>query len=259
MQILNFSGTAASEINKRNAHDICEVSERAEKHPHQRGRRILEKVVLGGSDGIIESLAATSALNGVQTIGYSTIVLAGFAFAVAGSVAMFFSSYLSRRSELDSLRIDIERERYEIETEPEEEKRELTELLKKEGYTDKEVSVIMNRLEKNKEMWLRAQLRHELHLHVEELENDPLLKAAPAGIAFFLFALIPIFPYIFGFDRVFSFIESVLISALSLFVLGSTKLLSLSNFNAKRGLESSFLGTLAALIMYLVGRVISPI
>lgn len=229
-----------------------------EKHPHQRGRGILDRVVLGGSDGIIESLAATSALNGVQAISYSTIIVAGFAFAVAGSVAMFFSSYLSRKSELDSLRIDVERERFEIETEPEEEKMELSELLKKEGYTAEEVGVILSRLEKDKEMWLRAQLRHELHLHMEELEHNPLTKALPAGLSFLIFALVPIFPYFLGLERLLSLVVSICFSVLALFVLGSTKLFAFEHFNLKKGLESSFIGAVAALLLYIVGRIISP-
>jgi VIT1/CCC1 family predicted Fe2+/Mn2+ transporter len=228
-----------------------------EKHPHQKGRSILDRIVLGGSDGIIENLAATSALNGVQSLSYGAIIVAGFSFAVAGAIAMFFSSYMSRQSELDSLRVDIERERLEIETEPEEERMELTELLKKEGYTDREVSVIMQRLEKNKEMWLRAQLRHELHLHIDELEHNPLKKAIPAGLAFFLFALFPVIPYFLGLERFLSLAVSIIFSVSLLFLLGSTKLLSIKNFNPRRGLESAILGAVAAFLLYFVGVVIS--
>lgn len=73
----------------------------------------------------------TAALNGAG-VAFRTILIAGFAFALAGGISMFFSSYLSSRSEMDLLRIDVRRERMEIETEPEEEKAELEELLKKE-------------------------------------------------------------------------------------------------------------------------------
>ena len=113
-----------------------------EKHPHIPGRNLLDRIILGGSDGAIEGLATTSALNGAG-VGYSTLVLAGVAFAIAGALSMFFSSYLSRRSELKSLRIDMAREKMEIETEPEEEKSEMRELLKKDGYSDGEVEVII--------------------------------------------------------------------------------------------------------------------
>ena len=116
-----------------------------EKHPHIPARNVLDRIVLGGSDGAIEGLALTSALNGAG-LGYGAIALAGVAFALAGALSMFFSSYLSRRSELRSLKVDMTRERMEIETEPEEEKAEMRELLKKDGYGEKDVEVIMQRL-----------------------------------------------------------------------------------------------------------------
>lgn len=83
-----------------------------------------------------------------------TILLAGFAFSVAGAMSMFFSTYLSGKAEIDSLRMDMEREKMEIETEPEEERSELEQLLKKDGYDQREVEVIMERLVTDKELWL---------------------------------------------------------------------------------------------------------
>ena len=91
-----------------------------EKHPHIPARNVMDRIVLGGSDGAIEGLALTSALNGAG-LGNGAIAQAGVAFALAGALSMFFSSYLSRRSELRSLKVDMTRERMEIEREPEDE------------------------------------------------------------------------------------------------------------------------------------------
>ncbi|HXY56295.1 MAG TPA: VIT1/CCC1 transporter family protein, partial [Nitrososphaerales archaeon] len=66
---------------------------RLEKHPHIPARNVLDRIVLGGSDGAIEGLAMTSALNGAG-VGLPTIALAGLAFALAGAISMFFSNYL---------------------------------------------------------------------------------------------------------------------------------------------------------------------
>ena len=207
---------------------------------------------------MIESVAATAGLNGVGA-DFRTILIAGFAFAVAGALSMFFSSYLSRRSELDSLKIDMEREKMEIETEPEEEKRELEDLLKKEGYKEREVEVIMNRLQRDKELWLRTQLRHELHLHVEELSANPVATSAPVGGAFLLFALVPIFPYLFSLGHLPTLLLSVTFSLAALFAFGATKFLSLRHLTLKGGLESAAVGGIAATVLYLVGKAISSL
>ena len=51
-----------------------------EKHPHVRARRIVDRIVLGGSDGVMEEVAATAGLNGVGA-DFRTILFAGLAFA----------------------------------------------------------------------------------------------------------------------------------------------------------------------------------
>ena len=227
------------------------VESQAEKHPHIPARNILDRVVLGGSDGAIEGVATTAALNAAG-VDFHLILLAGFAFALAGGVSMFFSSYLSTRADLESLRIDIERERMEIETEPEEERRELEELLTKEGYEKNEVDVIMNRLTKNKEMWLRAQLTHELHLHAEELSSAPVNRAIPAGISFFILGLLALLPYAFATVRLDALAASAALSLGALFVLGSKAFIP-RTFSLKEGVRSAFVGAIALCLLYAVG------
>jgi VIT1/CCC1 family predicted Fe2+/Mn2+ transporter len=229
-----------------------------EKHPHIRGRKIIDRIVLGGSDGVIESIAATAALNGVG-LDFGTIFVAGFAVAIAGAVSMFFSSYLSERSGLDALRKDITRERMEIETEPEEERQELEELLQREGYGRSEIQVILNKLASDKEMWLRAQLRHELHLHTGDLSMSPLNKSIPAGLFFFVGAMIPLLSYIISPTHEIALIMSILTSLLVLFTLGATKFVSTKHMSVKNGLENAAIGGVAAILLYLIGRLITLI
>jgi len=222
-----------------------------EKHPHIPARNIIDRVVLGGSDGAIEGVATTAALNAAG-VDFRVILLAGLAFALAGGLSMFFSSYLSTRAELESLRIDVERERMEIETEPEEERRELEELLTKEGYEKGEVDVIMNRLTKNKEMWLRAQLRHELHLYAGELSSAPVYRAAPAGIAFFVLGLLALLPYTTALARPDALAASAALSLSALFVLGSKAFVP-RTFSLKEGVRSAAVGAIALCLLYAVG------
>ena len=228
-----------------------------EKHPHIPARNILDRIVLGGSDGAIEGLALTSALNGAG-LGYGAITLAGLAFALSGALSMFFSSYLSRRSELRSLKIDMARERMEIETEPEEEKMEMRELLKKDGYDEKEVEVILQRLVKDKDLWLREMLRRELQLSVEDVNSDRLLNPLAAGVAFLLLGLLAVSPYAFVIPRFDALVSSVSFSLAALFLLGSRALIPRS-FDSTAGLESALIGALAGFLLYLVGVFISTV
>ena len=228
-----------------------------EKHPHIPARNVLDRIILGGSDGAIEGLATTSALNGAG-VGSGTIALAGFAFALAGAIAMFFSSYLSRRSELRSLQIDIDREKMEIETEPEEERGEMRELLKKDGYDAQEVEVILQRLTKNKNLFLKEMLRRELDANIEDVGSDPYVWPLFAGTTFLLLALLAVSPYAFPLPRADALLASVSLSLAALFALGSRAFVP-KNFNFKAGVESALVGGAAACLLYLIGIAVSSL
>ena len=196
----------------------------------------------------------TSALNGAG-VGFGTIALAGVAFGVAGAISMFFSYYLSRRSEVESLRTDMAREKMEIETEPEEERREMVQLLKSDGYGDAEVEVIMGRLSKDKGLWLREMLRRELKVNAEEEPHD-YRRAAAAGLAFFALAMVAVSPYLLAVTRVAALSISVVVSLVALFALGSRVFVP-RNFRPKAGLESAAIGALAGAALYAVGLLLS--
>lgn len=197
----------------------------------------------------------TAALNGAG-LGFGTIAVAGLAFALAGALSMFFSNYLSRRSELESLRIDMTRERMEIETEPEEERKEMEDLLKRDGYQEQEVKVIMQRLSKNKDLWLKEMLRRELQLNIEDIESSQYARPTAAGTAFFLLSLMAVSPYAFSIPRVDALSASVTLSLVALFVLGS-RIFIPRNFRLKAGLESALVGAAAGGLLFVVGLLVS--
>jgi len=228
---------------------------RREEHPHIPARNILDRIVLGGSDGAIEGLAMTSALNGAG-VGFGTIAVAGIAFALAGGLSMFFSNYLSRRSEIESLKTDISRESMEIETEPDEETSEMRELLMKDGYDEAEVNVIMQRLVKDKGLWLKEMLRRELKVNIEDAQADPFVRPLSAGVAFLALALLAVCPYAFGVARATALFASIALSLAALFALGSRVFVP-GNFKPIRGIESALVGAIAGVILYFVGTLVS--
>ena len=226
-----------------------------ERHPHIPARNILDRIVLGGSDGAIEGLATTAALNG-GGVTFGTIALAGFAFAIAGAISMFFSSYLSRRSELRSLRIDAAREGMEIETEPEEEQSEMRSLLKKDGYSEEEIDVMMGRLVKDKNLFLKEMLRRELRVNIEDIKSDPYVRPLTAGAAFLVLALVAVAPYGLALSRPDALLASVGLSLTALFALGSRAFIP-RNFDPLSGMESALVGAVAGGLLYVAGLLIS--
>ena len=202
-------------------------------------------------------MALISALNGAA-VASETIVLAGVSFAVAGAISMFFSFYLSRRSEIQSLRTDISRESMEIETEPEEETAEMRDLLTQDGYQEKEIEVILQRLQKDKTLWLREMLRRELRVNIEDAAVLSWRRPLSAGVAFLLLALLAVLPYGLSVPRTTALMASISLSLVALFSLGSRVFLP-RNFRPVGGFESALVGAGAAVLLYALGLALAQI
>ena len=85
----------------------------------------LRAAVLGANDGTI---SVASLLIGVAAAGVpqGSILLTGVAGLVAGAMSMAAGEYVSVQSQSDTEEADIEREKKELETDPEHELEELT-------------------------------------------------------------------------------------------------------------------------------------
>ena len=92
----------------------------------------LRAAVLGANDGTI---SVASLVVGVAAAGatQSSVLLTAIAGLVAGAMSMAAGEYVSIQSQLDTERADIERERRELEEEPEREAAELAAIYEERG------------------------------------------------------------------------------------------------------------------------------
>lgn len=95
----------------------------------------LRAAVLGANDGIVST---ASLIVGVASasVGTSEVLVAGVAGLVAGAMSMAAGEYVSVSSQSDTENADLERERVELETQPEFEREELAQIYVKRGLTD---------------------------------------------------------------------------------------------------------------------------
>jgi VIT1/CCC1 family predicted Fe2+/Mn2+ transporter len=95
----------------------------------------LRAAVLGANDGIVST---ASLIVGVASAsaGTSEVLVAGVAGLVAGAMSMAAGEYVSVSSQSDTENADLERERVELETQPEFEREELAQIYVKRGLTD---------------------------------------------------------------------------------------------------------------------------
>jgi VIT1/CCC1 family predicted Fe2+/Mn2+ transporter len=89
-------------------------------------------MVLGANDGIISTACLILGV-AASDAGRSVILTAGMAGLVAGAVSMALGEYVSVSSQRDSENADIAKEKWELETMPEHELDELTEIYAAKG------------------------------------------------------------------------------------------------------------------------------
>lgn len=173
------------------ADDIPEVIETS-------SRRILSTLnwlragVLGANDGIISTAAIIFGVAGASA-QHSTLILTGIAAIAAGALSMAAGEYVSVSTQRDLELAELERQRSDLETNPERELQVLARLFEQRGVTP-DLAVEVSRQMSAKDA-LSVHARAELGIDPEAVTN-PWAAAVASLLAFTLGGLIPIVPVI---------------------------------------------------------------
>ncbi|MGD9597116.1 MAG: VIT family protein [Steroidobacteraceae bacterium] len=148
----------------------------------------LRAAVLGANDGI---LSTASLVVGVAAAAASRddILVAGIASLVAGAMSMAAGEYVSVSSQSDAEKADIERERRELESDPDAEFRELTQIYVRRGLSAQLAHQVAEELTAHDA--LKAHARDELGLF-ESNQARPVQAAFASAATFAAGALLPI-------------------------------------------------------------------
>lgn len=143
--------------------------------------------VLGANDGIVSVAATVVGVAGV-TNSPAPILVAGIAAVVGGAVSMALGEYVSVSSQRDSQRALIEKERRELEEDPETELAELAGLYQAKGLSATTAAQVA--LELSAHDALAAHLSVELNIN-EHDEVNPWQAAYASAAAFTIGAVLP--------------------------------------------------------------------
>jgi vacuolar iron transporter family protein len=148
----------------------------------------LRAAVLGANDGIVST---ASLVLGVAAAGADSksILVAGVAGLVAGSMSMAAGEYVSVSSQSDAERADLLRESRELAASPEHEHAELAAIYVKRGLTAKLASSVATQLMDHDA--LGAHARDELGIS-ESLVARPVQAALASASTFAVGALLPL-------------------------------------------------------------------
>ena len=147
----------------------------------------LRAAVLGANDGIVSIAALVVGVAGA-TDSTSFVLTAGTAGVLAGALSMAVGEYVSVSSQRDTERALIEKERREIETQPQRELEELAQLYEAKGLSPATARVVAEELTAHDAF--AAHLEAELHIDPEKLTN-PWHAAIASAVSFFAGAVLP--------------------------------------------------------------------
>lgn len=215
----------------------------------------LRDFVLGMSDGLTVPFALAAGLAGaIDSAGI--IVTAGMAEIAAGTISMGLGGFMAAKTEKDHYDSEERREYKEVELVPHVEAKEVGDILRDFGVPEAQVPIVVEAIQKNPRKWVDFMMRFELGLERPDprrLFHSPLI----IGGAYAIGGLVPLMPFMFM-DHVRDALPlSVAISLAALFAFGAFKGHFTGQKKLKSGLQTAFIGGLAAAAAFLIAQWVS--
>ena len=147
----------------------------------------IRAAVLGANDGILSTVSIAIGVAAATDVR-EPVVLATLAGLVAGALSMAAGEYVSVSSQTDVEQADIEREKQELQEDPEMELQLLAQIYEQRGL--KKETALKVALEFTKKDALAAHVRDELGIN-EVYQANPIQAALASGAAFTVGGTLP--------------------------------------------------------------------
>jgi VIT1/CCC1 family predicted Fe2+/Mn2+ transporter len=215
----------------------------------------IRDIVIGMSDGLTVPFALAAGLSGAVD-STRVVITAGLAEIAAGSIAMGLGGYLAAKTDAEHYAAELAREKRETIEIPEEETREVVELLEEYGLSRASSVEAANELRKDRKRWVDFMMKFELGLE----KPDPArgrTSALTIAASYIAGGLVPLAPYFFVHQNRAALGASVAMTLLALFGFGWVK----GRFTVKKPFKSALqtlvVGGLAAGAAFGIATLIS--
>ena len=193
----------------------------AESHGHQH-RDVsggwLRPAVFGAMDGLVTNVSLLAGVSGGNGT-HQTLVLTGLAGLAAGAFSMAAGEFVSVSSQNELVAAEVRKERFELETHPDAERRELAEVFRQRGVDADLADRVARQLSAHPETALNLHVREELGVDHNELPS-PVVAAGASLLTFAVGAFIPLLPFLAGLSSPTGLAVMLGLSAIAAFVGG---------------------------------------
>jgi VIT1/CCC1 family predicted Fe2+/Mn2+ transporter len=220
---------------------------------HFESSELVRDVVIGMSDGLTVPFALAAGLAGVVNGSTHLIVIAGLAEIAAGSIAMGLGGYLAARGDAEHYDSERRREEREIVERTHDEEEEIYIIFEEYGVKRTESAPVLEALKRQPTAWVDFMMRFELGLE-EPQKGRASRSAFTISCSYILGGLIPLLPYILLTSGTQALLYSVGITLCALLVFGGIKGRLTGQSLVRSGLQTMFIGGVAAGAAYLLAR-----
>lgn len=214
----------------------------------------LRDFVYGGIDGAVTTFAVVSGVAGAELSSAIVIVL-GAANLVGDGFSMAASNYLGSKADLQLLDRARQIEQKHIDTYPEGEREEIRQILQGKGFSGQGLEDAVDTITADRDLWINTMLQEE---YGYPLTRPNAVKAAFVTFgAFVIVGLLPLLAFFFDYFLEPGTLDPFSISAVltggAFFVVGAIKSRYVSVKWWWAGLETLFVGGVAAGLAWCVG------
>jgi VIT1/CCC1 family predicted Fe2+/Mn2+ transporter len=158
----------------------------------------LRPAVFGAMDGLVTNVSLIAGVGGGGGAAH-VIVLTGLAGLAAGAFSMAAGEYVSVSSQNELVAAEVSKERFELEHHPDAERSELAATFMARGVDADLADQVSRQISARLDDALMVHVREELGIDHEDLPS-PVTAAGASLLTFALGALVPLLPYLLGFD-----------------------------------------------------------
>jgi VIT1/CCC1 family predicted Fe2+/Mn2+ transporter len=181
------------------------------------------------------------------------VIAAGMAATFAESISMGAVAYTSTLAESDLYHSEKEREYRHIRLAPDVEVEEIRGIYRKKGFEGETLEKIVDVITSNPDVWVNVMMAEEFQMTPPE-KSQAVRSAVIVGFSALVGSLIPLFPFFFWTVSRGIWL-SILISAVTLFIVGAYKARVTVGKPFRSGIQMAVIGTLSALAGYIVGLI----
>lgn len=218
----------------------------------------IKSIVYGGIDGIITTFAVVTGAAGAN-LSSGVIIILGFANLIADGISMAVGDYLSSKSENEFTSKQKAKHKQKLKENSKEEKEKTVKLFINKGFSKEDSKHLAETYSHNTNAWLDFKLKEELDI-IED-DNSPIRNALATFFSFIFFGFMPLLIYVISLITLIEdnskLLVSVIITGITMFLLGALKSMFSTKHWLRSGLEILVLGGVAAFVAFGIGKLLS--